>query len=114
MVHLRRPFLLVRSNEEASTATEPAQRFRDESIRLYIGAARDALLTIDTLTKEGMLFHAFWWTQDITFCALITTYVWNMQRGSDLAGIDRGELMALAERRQILLAHATATNSPSR
>jgi hypothetical protein len=114
VVHLHRPFLLVRSSGEASMVTESAQLFQKESIRLCIGAARDALRTIDTLAQEGPLFHAFWWTHYITFCALTVTYVWNMQRSSDLEGIDRGELMTLAERCQIHLAHATATNSPSR
>jgi hypothetical protein len=114
VVHLHRPFLLARSSGEASMATEFVQRFRAESIRLCIGAARDALRTIDALAQEGPLFHAFWWTHYITFCALMVTYVWNMQCGIDLEGIDRGELMTLAERCQIHLAHATATNSPSR
>jgi hypothetical protein len=94
-------------------ATEFAQRFRAESIGLCIGAARDALLTIDALAQEGPLSHAFWWTHYIIFCALTVTYMWNMQRGINLEGIDHGELMTLAELCQIHLAHATATNSPS-
>ena len=114
VVHLHRPFLLARSSGEVSLVTESAQHFREESIKLCIGAARDALRTIDALAQEGPLFHAFWWTHYITFCALTVTYVWNMQRGNDIEGIDRKELMALAERCQIHLAHATATNSPSR
>ena len=113
VVHLHRPFLLARSSE-ASLVTQSAQHFREESVKLCIGAARDALRTIDVLAQEGPLFHAFWWTHYITFCALTVTYVWNMQRGSDIEGINREELMALAERCQIHLAHATATNSPSR
>jgi hypothetical protein len=114
VVHLHRPFLLVSSSAETSTTTASAQLFREESIKLCIGAARDALRTIDTLAQEGPLFHAFWWTHYITFCALTVTYVWNMQCSTDLEGIDREELMTLAERCQIHLAHATATNSPSR
>jgi hypothetical protein len=114
VVHLYRPFLLVRSSGEASMVTESAQRFQEESIRLCISVARDALRTIDTLAQEGPLFRAFWWTHYITFCALTVNYVWNMQRSTDLEGIDREELMTLAERCQIHLAHATATNSPSR
>jgi hypothetical protein len=114
VVHLHRPFLLARSSGEASLGTESTQDFREESIKLCIGAARDALRTIDALAQEGPLFHAFWWTHYITFCALTVTYVWNMQRGRDIEGIDRQELMSLAERCQIHLANATATNSPSR
>ena len=114
VVHLHRPFLLARSSGEASLGTESTQRFREESVKLCIGAARDALRTIDALAQEGPLFHAFWWTHYITFCALTVTYVWNMQRGSDIEVIDRQELMSLAERCQVHLANATATNSPSR
>ena len=114
VVHLHRPLLLARSSGEASLGTESTQDFREESIKLCIGAARDALRTIDALAQEGPLFHAFWWTHYITFCALTVTYVWNMQRGRDIEGIDRQELMSLAERCQIHLANATATNSPSR
>lgn len=114
VMHLHRPFLLVRSSGEIFTATVSAKAFRDESIKLCICAARDALRTIDTLAQEGPLFHAFWWTHYITFCALTVTYVWNMQRSSDIEGINKEELMSLAERCQIHLAQATATNSPSR
>jgi hypothetical protein len=114
VVHLHRPFLLARSSGEVSLGTDSTQRFREESVKLCIGAARDAMRTIDALAQEGPLFHAFWWTHYITFCALTVTYVWNMQRGGDIEGIDRQELMSLAERCQIHLANATATNSPSR
>jgi hypothetical protein len=89
IVHLHRPFLHARSSGEASLGTESAERFREESIKLCIGAARDALRTIDTLAQEGPLFHAFWWTHYITFCALTVTYVWDMQRGGNIEGIDR-------------------------
>jgi len=115
VMHLHRPFLLARSTSDPPlSSAESAQLFRDQSIKTCISAARDALRTIDALAQEGPLFHAFWWTHYITFCALTVTYVWNMQRGNDPEGIDRQELMALAERCQIHLAHATATNSPSR
>ena len=114
IVHLHRPFLLIRPGTATSPAAETAQDFRNASIRLCIGAARDALRTIDALAQEGPLFHAFWWTHYITFCALTVTYVWNMQCNDDIDGIDRADLMALAGRCQVHLAHATATNSPSR
>lgn len=112
VVHLHRPFLLSRSNGDKDSSS--ISDFRQESVRLCISAARDALRSIDALAQEGPLFHAFWWTHYITFCALTVTYVWNMQRNSDLDGIDRESLMALADRCQIHLANATATNSPSR
>ncbi|OBR12921.1 Fungal specific transcription factor [Colletotrichum higginsianum IMI 349063] len=88
-----------------------------------IGAARTVLETVDGMAVEGPIFHAFWWTQYVTFCALLVTYVWDIQlkrRGLVLS--EQGEeerarharLMDLAERCQTHLAHATASNSPSR
>ncbi|TQN68819.1 Activator of stress genes 1 [Colletotrichum shisoi] len=95
-----------------------------------IGAARTVLETVDGMAVEGPIFHAFWWTQYVTFCALLVTYVWDIQlkrRGlvvpSEQGGWGEEEekerarharLMDLAERCQTHLAHATASNSPSR
>ncbi|KAF6792049.1 fungal specific transcription factor domain-containing protein [Colletotrichum sojae] len=83
-------------------------------------AARTVLETVDGMASEGPIFHAFWWTQYVTFCALLVTYVWDIQqkrRGVALGAEDRArhaKLMDLAARCQTHLAHATASNSPSR
>jgi len=116
VMHIYRPFLLNRSSNRAvpSNDDNDTQLFRRDSIRLCISAAQDALRTIDALAQEGPLFHAFWWTHYMTFCALSVTYVWNMQQDNILEGIDKGALLALAGRCQVHLAQATATNSPSR
>ncbi|KAF9880141.1 hypothetical protein CkaCkLH20_02095 [Colletotrichum karsti] len=85
-----------------------------------IGAARTVLETVDGMAAEGPIFHAFWWTQYVTFCALLVTYVWDIQqkrRGIVLeaeGSAKHAKLMDLAERCQTHLAHATASNSPSR
>lgn len=84
-----------------------------------ITAARTVLETVDQLASEGPIFHAFWWTHYVTFCALVVTYVWEMQqRRTNGAGPKerdrRARLLALAEKCQEHLAQATATNSPSR
>ncbi|EQB56478.1 hypothetical protein CGLO_03512 [Colletotrichum gloeosporioides Cg-14] len=85
-----------------------------------LGAARTVLETVDGMAAEGPIFHAFWWTQYVTFCALLVTYVWDIQqkrRGILLENegkIKHAKLMDLAERCQTHLAHATASNSPSR
>ncbi|KAK1984706.1 fungal-specific transcription factor domain-containing protein [Colletotrichum cereale] len=98
-----------------------------------VGAARTVLETVDGMAAEGPIFHAFWWTQYVTFCALLVTYVWDIRRkrrgggGLSVEGESEGEgegegegrakharLMDLAERCQTHLAHATASNSPSR
>lgn len=116
VMHIYRPFLLNRSGSRTlpSNDDNDTQLFRQDSIRLCISAAQDALRTIDALAQEGPLFHAFWWTHYMTFCALSVTYVWNMQQDNFLEGIDKEALLALAGRCQIHLAQATATNSPSR
>jgi hypothetical protein len=117
VMHIYRPFLLNRSGNRTLPCDDDnndTQLFRRDSIRLCISAAQDALRTIDALAQEGPLFHAFWWTHYMTFCALSVTYVWNMQHDNFLEGIDKESLLALAGRCQIHLAQATATNSPSR
>ncbi|KAL0944904.1 fungal specific transcription factor domain-containing protein [Colletotrichum truncatum] len=92
----------------------------EKQILECIGAARTVFETVDGMAAEGPIFHAFWWTQYVTFCALLVTYVWDIQqkrRGMSLEGegnAKHAKLMDLAERCQTHLAHATATNSPSR
>ncbi|KAK2059828.1 fungal-specific transcription factor domain-containing protein [Colletotrichum caudatum] len=92
-----------------------------------VGAARTVLETVDGMAAEGPpIFRAFWWTQYVTFCALLVTYVWDIQRkrlwgrgrlpleGEGEGRARHARLMGLAERCQRHLARATASNSPSR
>lgn len=84
-----------------------------------ISAARAVLETVDYMAREGPIFHAFWWTHYVTFCALVVTYVWEIQQRRlnrpNPGGKDRrAKLLELAEKCQQHLARATATNSPSR
>jgi hypothetical protein len=83
-----------------------------------VEAARDVLQTVDTMASDGPSFHAFWWTQYVTFCALLIAYIWDIQQRRRNPPINpkrsHAKLMALAERCQTHLAKATATNSPSR
>ncbi|KAK2015956.1 hypothetical protein LZ32DRAFT_689309 [Colletotrichum eremochloae] len=119
IMHANRLFLL--GNLSSSAGGGEAQ------VAECIGAARTVLETVDDMVAEGPpIFHAFWWTQYVTFCALLVTYVWDMQRkrrgGLVLSLEGEGEgraakharLMDLAERWQMHLARATASNSPSR
>ncbi|KAJ0335228.1 hypothetical protein COL922a_009531 [Colletotrichum nupharicola] len=124
-----------RIDDEDMTAQGPIERFEEHSdchidalichanetqILECLGAARTVLETVDGMAAEGPIFHAFWWTQYVTFCALLVTYVWDIQqkrRGILLENegkIKHAKLMDLAERCQTHLAHATASNSPSR
>ncbi|PTB61872.1 hypothetical protein BBK36DRAFT_1130765 [Trichoderma citrinoviride] len=82
-----------------------------------IRAAKDVLEAVDGMARGCPMFHAFWWTHYVTFCALVVTYVWAMQQHRMGATDDPGyrtRLMQLAESCHGHLAQATASNSPSR
>lgn len=106
IMHANRLFLLGNS----STTYE-------SQVNECMEAAKSVLETVDRLAKEGPIFHAFWWTHYVTFCALVVTYVWEIQlrRTRRVIGKqNRAKLMELAERCETHLANATASNSPSR
>ncbi|TDZ38788.1 Activator of stress genes 1 [Colletotrichum spinosum] len=107
IMHANRPFLL------GATATEGAGQptALGDSVEECINAARSALETVDGMASDGTLFHAFWWTPYVTFCALAVVYVWRIQRGRDAT--DKS-LFELADRCQSHLTKATASDSPSR
>ncbi|KAJ6446786.1 C-x8-C-x5-C-x3-H type zinc finger protein [Purpureocillium lavendulum] len=85
-------------------------------VRDCVAAARTVLETVDGMAKEGPIFHAFWWTHYVTFCALVVVYIWEIQqrRAGAAAYQSRTSLLNMAERCHTHLAQATATNSPSR
>lgn len=109
IMHANRLFLL----ENTSSTYE-------NQVNECIDAARSVLYTVDRLAQDGTIFHAFWWTHYVTFCALMVTYVWEAQqrRAADpeptVWDKRTSKLMDLAERCQMHLACATASNSPSR
>ena len=85
-------------------------------------AAKTVLEIVDGLARDSPIFHAFWWTHYVAFCALVVTYAWEIQQqrqcdassANTKSPVDRALLLDLAERCQTHLAQATATNSPSR
>ncbi|RFU77421.1 fungal specific transcription factor domain-containing [Trichoderma arundinaceum] len=82
-----------------------------------IKAAKDVLESVDSMARGSPIFHAFWWTHYVTFCALVVTYVWAIQQHRMSVTDDpsyRTRLMQLAENCHGHLARATASNSPSR
>lgn len=103
VMHLHRPYLLRSAGLDA-----------EASIKHCVTAALTVLRTADNIATSGRMFHAFWWTHYVTFCALSITYVWQIQRPRFDCGVDTEQLLKLAERCQTHLAHATASNSPSR
>lgn len=114
VMHLYRPFLL---NHSTSQHHQASSTMRSDAIRHCIVAAEKALRTVDSIAKEGPIFHAFWWTHYVTFCALAVVYVWKIQQEKphdDIPGIVETRLFELAERCHVHLGQATAMNSPSR
>lgn len=113
IMHASRLFILsgkgsLQQNDEESPSDQEC-----------ISAARAVLETVDNLAQDGPIFHAFWWTHYVTFCALVVTYVWEIQqkRSSQPKSQHqsrRAKLLDLAEKCQGHLARATAANSPSR
>lgn len=106
ILHANRLFLLGSSfNTHENQVTE------------CIKAAKALLETVDEIAQEGPIFHAFWWTHYVTFCALVVTYVWEIRQRRikhSNSKHDRSMLLELAERCHTHLAKATASNSPSR
>lgn len=109
LMHANRPFLLAKLGPESKAQVDEC-----------IGAARSVMEIVDGFAIEGSLFHALWWTQYVTFCALVVFYVWDIRikrRAATVPSPEQGRhsgFMKLAHRCQIRLAEATATNSPSR
>ncbi|KAL2212598.1 hypothetical protein CC79DRAFT_1347145 [Sarocladium strictum] len=109
IMHANRPLLLT-----------PIGRDSKVHVDACLNAARAVFEVVDGLARDGPIFHAFWWTQYVTFCALVVSYTWDIQlkrRGTILSAEEQmkhGRLMSLATKCQNHLAKATARNSPSR
>ncbi|RAR11458.1 fungal specific transcription factor domain-containing protein [Stemphylium lycopersici] len=107
-----RPFLLkntLRNNDDMRNLAK-------DSLAECISAARSVLDAVDRMAREGPMFHAFWWTHYVCFCALVVVYVWAIQETSraSTSAEDRRNILDQAERCLQHLAQATASNSPSR
>ncbi|KAK4494513.1 hypothetical protein PRZ48_014811 [Zasmidium cellare] len=98
-------------------SASPDGQVDEVSINRCIDAAEEVLEIVDTMASEGPLFHAFWWSHYVLFCALSVVLVWELQSlqlGHEVALRNGGSLFDLAHRCQHHLANATATNSPGR
>ncbi|KAL2797846.1 fungal-specific transcription factor domain-containing protein [Aspergillus keveii] len=100
----------------------------------YLGvcltAARDAIELVLSFVRENQLFHAFWYSQYITFNALSIIYIYLIQvqrgrlvpisatlgrspNGTNFPPLDEATLYRLSETAQYHLADATVRNAPS-
>lgn len=104
IMHATRPFLLGDENAEVSMEC--------------ISAAKTSLELVDKMAGDSTLFHSFWWTHYVTFCALAVVYVWGIQlvRRPARQADDEfyAKLFDLAERCRAHLRQATAGLSPNR
>ncbi|KAJ4993425.1 fungal specific transcription factor domain-containing protein [Stagonosporopsis vannaccii] len=106
-----RPFLLKNTVRHS----EDLRRLARDSITECIKAAQSVLEAVDRMAREGRLFHAFWWTHYVCFCALVVVYVWAIQESNNNPTVaERRKILDQAEKCLNHLAQATATNSPSR
>lgn len=88
LIHINRPFLL--SGAESENVIE------------CILAAKASLELVNRMAGDSTLFHSFWWTHYVIFCALAVVYVWEIQRTTRSAderdNQSFGEIFDLAER----------------
>ncbi|PKS05931.1 hypothetical protein jhhlp_007764 [Lomentospora prolificans] len=111
IIHANRPFLLGQMN---STVTDAAAK---DSVTECISAAKVLLETVDSMAGDGSLFHAFWWTHYVTFCAAAVVYVLEIQQKSN--GAPAGdktwaELVDLTDRCLSHLSRGASADSPNR
>lgn len=110
IIHATRPFLLGHMSNGSGDSTK-------DSVRECIAAAKVILETVDGMAGEGTLFHAFWWTPYVTFCALSVVYVREIQRntsGEEAGDSSWEEMASLADGCLSHLAKATTPSSPNR
>lgn len=88
LIHANRPFLL--SEAASDTVTE------------CIFATKASLELVDRMAGDNSLFHSFWWTHYVIFCALAVVYVWEIQRSTrSIDAVDdqvQGRIFELAEK----------------
>ncbi|KAL4746632.1 hypothetical protein BDW72DRAFT_207160 [Aspergillus terricola var. indicus] len=77
LIHATRPFLL--GDGRNTFGNDPASR---NKISECLSAARNTLELIETIVGDPELYHSFWWTQYVLFCALAVVYVWEIQRNA--------------------------------
>ncbi|KAH1898527.1 hypothetical protein KXV57_009580 [Aspergillus fumigatus] len=88
IIHAYRPFLL---SDAAS-----------EIVSECILATKACLELINKVARDSMLFHSFWWTHYVIFCALAVVYVWEIQRTTrslvETVDTSLGKIFELAEK----------------
>ncbi|KAL4877735.1 fungal-specific transcription factor domain-containing protein [Aspergillus karnatakaensis] len=76
LIHATRPFLLG-DGSHSGNESEVQDRITE-----CLSAARKALELVSNMANDSHLFHSFWWTQYVLFCALAVVYVWEIQQNA--------------------------------
>ncbi|KAL8372590.1 hypothetical protein RB595_002096 [Gaeumannomyces hyphopodioides] len=125
IMHATRPFLLLSRGRASRAGEQESLEGEHNSRRAMVveclKAARTALELVDSIAGDESLFHAFWWSHYVTFCAIAVTFVWEIQQ-STTGGLDAGlqaqavaeHLFALAERCHAHLARVLFADAPGR
>lgn len=104
LIHANRPFLL---SEAAS-----------ENVTECIFATKESLELVNRMAGDSTLFHSFWWTHYVIFCALAVVYVWEIQRATrstaEIDGESLRKIFDLAEKCRGHLKRASAGLSQNR
>ncbi|KAL3486224.1 fungal-specific transcription factor domain-containing protein [Aspergillus germanicus] len=111
LIHATRPFLLGNAN---TLAIDPATQARVDEC---LSAARKALEIIERIVTDSELFHSFWWTHYVLFCALAVIYVWGIQNktyhGTIPSVASHATLFELAEKCRFHLQGAGSAAPPN-
>ncbi|KAK6339971.1 hypothetical protein TWF718_009358 [Orbilia javanica] len=111
VLHAYRPFLMRQTAQQSQLPLS-------DGVLQCLSAAKVALQTVDGMAVDGSLFHAFWWTHYVLFCALSVVYVWEIQQstssGKQYGSENAIQLFELAERCHSHLTREMTACSPSR
>ncbi|KAL4912760.1 fungal-specific transcription factor domain-containing protein [Aspergillus aurantiobrunneus] len=109
LIHATRPSLLG----SGSNANEPEAPDR---VTECLSAAKKTLELVNNMANDDYLFHSFWWTQYVLFCALAVVYVWEIQQNANSSVHQQSShpsLYDLAESCRVRLLQGNSAAPPS-
>lgn len=74
LILANRPFLLSSLNELTTPTSPQSQKYR-ENVKECIDAAWTVVRKVHSQIQNGNMLQAFWFTQYVTFCALVVVYI---------------------------------------
>lgn len=126
LILTNRPSLLSNFADLMRPARDEQLECEDQR-RICIDAALLVVSTVNELVEEGTMYGSFWFTQYISFCAIATLFVYNIQKGPTRLAtpLDSTEANSpstkqnmryfeTAEKCQLLVAQATGNSSPNK